>query len=122
MIQIPIARSGNLSLASTVQMRLNNGSAIAGRDFIGALSTVRFAVGQAIAWLTLSILGNKQYEADKTLTVTIVDANEANAPSHQSSAIVTILNDDPVFQKGKGRSGAKEVKKRSKVKQTKRRK
>ncbi|MGI0483796.1 DUF4347 domain-containing protein [Pantanalinema rosaneae CENA516] len=123
-ILLAITRSDNLSQAASVQVQLSNGSAIAGRDFVGGVITVSFAAGQAVAYLPVQILGNRQSEPDKTLHLSLVGLSEVGHYGGQAQASLTIVNDDPssrpIFRKGKGRSGIKVKKpKHRKVKRRK---
>ncbi|MBL1178951.1 beta strand repeat-containing protein, partial [Pantanalinema sp. GBBB05] len=110
-ILLAMTRSGNLSQAASVQVQLSNGSAIAGRDFVGGVITVSFAAGQSVAYLPVQILGNRQPESDKTLNLSLVGLSEPGNYGEQTQASLTIINDDPlshtIFRKGKGRSGIK---------------
>ncbi|MBL1179034.1 DUF4347 domain-containing protein [Pantanalinema sp. GBBB05] len=123
-IPLAITRSGNLSQAASVQVQLSNGSAIAGRDFVGGVITVSFAVGQSVAYLPVQILGNRRSESNKTLNLSLVGLSEAGRYGDQAHSSLTIVNDDPtsrkIFHRGKGRSGIKS--KTSKHRKLKRRK
>jgi len=106
-VPLAITRSDNLTRDSLVQVQLSNGSAIAGQDFVGGVITINFAVGQAIAYLPIQLMGNSQYEADKTLNLSFVGFSEEGGYGYQAYSSLTIVNDDTLFQRGSGRSGMK---------------
>jgi len=106
-VPFAITRSDNLTRESSVQVQLSNGSAIAGQDFVGGVITINFAVGQAIAYLPVQLVGNSQYEADKTLNLSFVGFSEEGGYGNQAYSSLTIVNDDTLFQRGSGRSGMK---------------
>ncbi|MBW4654109.1 MAG: DUF4347 domain-containing protein [Kaiparowitsia implicata GSE-PSE-MK54-09C] len=104
-VRIPLIRSGNVSQAGSVKVRLLDGSAIAGRDFLGGVTRVNFAAGQTTAWVPLRVLGNTAYQPDRNLTMALFGFSHVGAYSKQRAATVTLVDDDILFQRGVGFSG-----------------
>jgi hypothetical protein len=76
----------------TVDWRTEDGSALAGTDYVQASGTITFQPGQTRAEVTVQIIGNTLPEPDKTFRVVLSDP--AGALLGTSVATVTILNDD----------------------------
>jgi hypothetical protein len=94
---VAIKRSGNLTVSSSVQVRLTGGTAIAGKDFVNELITVTFAAGQDTATVPIKILGDRDYGAqNESLTLSLVSLDpDATVEPTQPQTTLTLINDDP---------------------------
>jgi hypothetical protein len=76
----------------TVELRSEDGSAVAGSDYTPQSGTLRFAPGRNRAWVNVWIVGDRVPERDETFTVVLSDAAGASVGTTRVSA--TILDDD----------------------------
>ena len=90
----------NLTLSSamgvpvSVDFATADGSAAAGSDYVATNGTVVFAPGATNQTVVVAVIGNRNYEPDKTFSVTL--ANPTNVAIDAASGTGTILNDDPI--------------------------
>jgi uncharacterized delta-60 repeat protein len=103
---ITLTRTGNISVASSVQYEtsdssglnncdVNSGSASARCDYTAVAGTVNFIAGQASATFDVPIINDVYTEGSETLTLTL--RNPANAIlGTPSAATLTIQDNDPV--------------------------
>ena len=90
---IPVNRTGDTSLAASVEYSINNDTAQSGQDFIGSSGTLNFAPGQTIAEIMVDIIEDDLVETDETFSVAIGQATGAVLGTIRT-AIVTIEDDD----------------------------
>ena len=91
----------NLTLSSamgvpvSVNFATADGSAAAGTDYVATNGMVVFAPGTTNQTVAVTVIGNRNYELDKTFTVNL--SNPTNVASLTSlRGTGTILNDDPI--------------------------
>jgi len=90
----------NLTLSSamgvpvSVNFATADGSAVAGSDYIATNGMVIFAPGITNQTIAVAVIGNRNYEPDKTFSVTL--SNPTNIAIDAASGTGTILNDDPI--------------------------
>ena len=94
----------------TVDYATSDGTAIAGSDYTGTSGTLTIPAGQASGTIAVSVSGDKTYEPNETLTLTL--SNPAGASIVVGTATGTILNDDRILttlstKLAKGRSAIK---------------
>ena len=92
-VTFKLVRSGDLSSASSVSVDTSSGTATAGFDFTAVSTTVNFAIGETTKTVTVSIAGDAAVELNETFTVTL--SNPTNVTIVNSTATVTITDDDP---------------------------
>jgi Ca2+-binding RTX toxin-like protein len=85
-----LTRGGDLSQPATVSYSTAPGTATPNDDFIPTAGTVTFAAGQAIATVTVTILGDTLAEADETVILNVV----GNFVGGVASGTGTIVNDE----------------------------
>ena len=78
----------------TVDYATSDGTATAGSDYTGASGTLTIPAGQASGTIAVSVSGDKTYEPNETLTLTL--SNPVGATIVVGSATGTILNDDRI--------------------------
>ena len=79
----------------TVQYAAQNGTAVAGTDFVATSGhTLTFAPGDTAKQATISVLGDTQSEADETFRLLL--SNPVHATIGDGTAIATVVNDDGV--------------------------
>jgi Calx-beta domain len=76
----------------TVDYATSDGTATAGSDYTGASGTLTIPAGQASGTIAVSVSGDKTYEPNETLTLTL--SNPVGATIVVGAATGTILNDD----------------------------
>ena len=79
----------------TVDYATTNGTATAGSDYTGASGTLTIPAGQASGTISVSVIGDKTYEPNESLTLTL--SNPAGAKIVVGTATGTILNDDRIL-------------------------
>jgi serralysin len=87
-----IVRSGDLSLASSVNYSTANGSATAGSDYSAANGTISFAPGQATATVAVNVINDSLVENPETLTLNL--SGGTNVAIADGVANGTINSDD----------------------------
>ncbi|MBW4686428.1 MAG: DUF4347 domain-containing protein [Komarekiella atlantica HA4396-MV6] len=114
-VTFTVSRSGKTGVASTVDYAFTS-TATFGSDYNNILiksgevsligefidgnssGTLKFAVGEKTKTITVDVLGDKAFELDENLTVTLSNPNLTAAPENStiitSSATVDIINDD----------------------------
>lgn len=89
----------NLSAKSTdsitVAFSTQDGTALAGSDYVAKTDTLTFAPGVTSQQINIPVNGDLLNEADETFSVSLSNARNATLPT-ASSANVTLQNDDPV--------------------------
>lgn len=78
----------------TVDYATSDGTATAGSDYTGASGTLTIPAGQASGTIAVSVSGDKTYEPNEALTLTL--SNPVGATIVVGSATGTILNDDRI--------------------------
>ena len=84
--------SSPMGLPVSVDFATADGSAVAGLDFVATNGTVLFAPGVTNRTIAVAVIGNFNYEWDKSFQVNL--SNPTNAAIDLSQATGTILNDD----------------------------
>src|SRR5262245_64702633 len=64
-----VTRSGDLESAVQVDYATQNGSAVAGIDYVATSGTLSFAAHQATATITVRVFGNRVFQANRAFTV-----------------------------------------------------
>jgi len=94
----------------TVDYATSGGTATAGSDYTATSGTLTIPAGQASGTIAVSVSGDKTYEPNETVTLTL--SNPAGASIVVGTATGTILNDDRILttlstKLAKGRSAIK---------------
>jgi hypothetical protein len=76
----------------TVAYSTANGSAVAGRDFIGQTGVLTFAPGVLQQFIFVEIIGDTVVESDETFQIVL--SSPSGAPIADANGTVTIVNDD----------------------------
>jgi len=87
-----VTRTGDLSVASSVDFTTTNGSASAPEDFQAASGTLIFAAGESVKTIAVSVNGDTAIEADESMNVVL--SNPIGATIADGQAQGTIENDD----------------------------
>ena len=87
-----IARSGDLSGASSVSYATANGTAVSGSDYTGATGTITFAAGQATATVTVPITNDTLVESPESFYLHLTGGS--NVTIARGSGLGTINSDD----------------------------
>ncbi|MFN2454726.1 MAG: Calx-beta domain-containing protein [Pyrinomonadaceae bacterium] len=93
-VTITVNRSGDNSAPATIDYAASNGTATAGRDYAATNGTFFFAEGESSKTFTVPIIDDIFNEGNETVNLTI--SNPAGATNAQSSAVLTILDNDPL--------------------------
>ena len=80
----------------TVGYTLTDGTASAGSDYTATTGTLTFGDGQATMPLLINIINNAVVEPSETFNVSLVNPSSGTALGSQSTATVTIVDDDRV--------------------------
>ena len=91
-ITFNLTLSAPMGLPVSVDFATADGSAWSGLDFVATNGTVMFAPGVTNQTLTVAVIGNLNYELDKSFQVNL--SNPTNAPIDIGQSTGTILNDD----------------------------
>jgi uncharacterized repeat protein (TIGR03806 family) len=91
-LSFPVSLSSASGLDVTASYQSNDGSAIAGEDYVAASGQVVISAGSTSATISITVSGDTVYEADETFDVSLTAP--ANASLLDGSATGTIVNDD----------------------------
>ncbi len=91
---ITVERTGDLSIASSVVVAVNAGSATAGDDFAGGLQTVAFDVGETSKTFDVAIVNDQIVEADETIQIVLVAPKTGALLGANTSETLTIVDED----------------------------
>jgi hypothetical protein len=94
---ITVQRSGPVTGAASVVYATSNGTAIAGTDYTETSGTLNFAANETTKTFEIPITQDGANEGNETINVTLSDANGTQLGT-RSTAVVTILDDDPATQ------------------------
>jgi uncharacterized repeat protein (TIGR01451 family) len=86
--------SSPVGLPVSVDFATSGNSAVDGVDYVGANGTVIFPPGSTNQTVTVSAIGNRDYEPDKNFQVNL--SNPTNISIEINQGTGTILNDDPI--------------------------
>ncbi len=92
----------DLSEASTTPVTLNytlqNGTALAGRDYVGGNGSVTFAVGQTHAEVSVQLLADVAREGDETFTLAVSPSYPAQiSPATAPARATAVVRDGTIF-------------------------
>ena len=95
---ITLLRSGSTNQAFTVRYATTNGTATAGLDYLGATNTLSFAAGQLSNTFSLFITNDTLVEGEETILLSFTNVTAGIDVSGQSTAVLTILDDERFVQ------------------------
>ena len=95
-LQFVVSRTGDTSIASTVDYATANGSAKAGNDYTAKTGTLSFAAGETSKTINVATTDDSLIESDETVTLTLSDAGNGGTIA-DGAAIGTIADEDFAF-------------------------
>jgi hypothetical protein len=96
-VTITVNRTDGTDCDVAVDYQTANGTATAGSDYAATSGTLTVPAGQASATFTVTITNDTSDEPDETFTVTLSNPGGGATLGAQTSATVTILDDDFPF-------------------------
>ena len=94
---ITITRTGGSSGAVSVQYATSNGTALSGSDYTSASGTLNWANGDAASkTFVVPIINDSRNEANESIDLSLTNPAGGAALGGPSSAVLTIIDDDPV--------------------------
>lgn len=94
-VAIKLLRSGDPSVAFTVNVSTSNGTAVSGVDFTAVTNnTVSFAAGQAEATVNVTIATRTGFQGDRAFNVVLSDPSTGASLATPSSTTVTIVESE----------------------------
>ena len=105
-IMVTVMRSGGDAGQVTVDYATADGTALAGEDYQGNAGTLTFLDGETSRTFTVTILDDAVHEADESLTLTLGNPGGGAVLGSPTSAVLTILDNDPAPQPGSLSLGA----------------
>ncbi len=97
-VLIGVTRSADTNTAATVNFATSASSATSGSDFIATNGTLAFAPGENIQFLTVPIQNDALKESSETFRVALSSPTAGTTLGSQTTATVTILDNDPGVQ------------------------
>ncbi len=97
-VTITVTRTSGNTGSVQVGYATSNGTATAGSDYTAASGTLSWAAGDtANKTFTVTIAGDTAYESDETVHLTLSAPTNGATLGAQSTAVLTIRNDDPAL-------------------------
>ncbi|HEY9301786.1 MAG TPA: Calx-beta domain-containing protein, partial [Phormidium sp.] len=93
-LAVTVIRSGGLEGPASATVNLSNGTATAPADYNNSPITVNFANGQTSQVITIPIVDDTLVEPEETVNLTLVNPSPGATIGTQSTAILTILDND----------------------------
>lgn len=97
---ITVARSGDNSLAATVNYATTDNSAIAGSDYTATSGILSLAPGETLKTFVVPILNDGAVEALETLNLALSSPSSGSSLGTQATATLSIVDNDPAPQTG----------------------
>lgn len=91
---VTVDLSNPSDLPITIDFATNDGSAIAGQDYVAANGTITFAPGEQSKSITIQVNGDNEFEVDEDFEVILSNASEGAYLPYYPETDVDILNDD----------------------------
>jgi hypothetical protein len=83
-----VTRSGDLASAVQVNFATQDGTALAGVDYVATSGTLAFTPNQTVGTIAVPVIGNTIFQADRTFTVTLSNATaSASFAAQQTFAV-----------------------------------
>nr|WP_254175499.1 Calx-beta domain-containing protein [Planktothrix tepida] len=92
--QVEVARSGDLSQQSSVDVVLTSGTAISGTDFKAGAIPLTFAPNQDKQTVPIEIIGNVRVQPDRTLQLSFANFDKNGQAGNDNPTTVVTINDD----------------------------
>ena len=93
---ITVTRTGTTNIATSVSYATSNGTATAGADYTAVSGTLSFATGETSKTFSVPIVNDSLKEANETINLTLSNVTGSAALAAPSTAVLTIIDDDPV--------------------------
>jgi hypothetical protein len=95
-VSIPVVLDKASSLPVTINYTTEDISAVAGSDYVAKSGTLTFNPGQTSKNITLTVLGDYNFELSESLKVKL--SNATNAEFTNTESIVNITNNDVIYK------------------------
>jgi hypothetical protein len=95
-IEIPVTLDQSSTLPIMIDYSTEDISAMAGSDYVATSGTLTFDPGQTSKNITLTVLGDYDFELSESLKVKL--SNPTNAEFTNTESIVTITNNDVIYK------------------------
>lgn len=93
---VPVARSGDLSRAVTIEYGVTGLDATPGQDFIATTGTVTLTPGQASGVIPVTILDDNLSEATETAVVSLINVDSGFLQAPRTARVEILDNENPV--------------------------
>jgi CSLREA domain-containing protein/fimbrial isopeptide formation D2 family protein len=93
---ITITRTGGSAGTATIQIATSNGTGVAGTDYTAVSQTVTFNDGETSKVVNVPITDNLNNQPNRTVNLTLSNAGGSGQPGSPLTAVLTILDDDPI--------------------------
>ena len=91
-VAMVIKRSGGMTGSVTVNYATANGTALAGKDYTAKSGAAVFASGQSAVTISVPMLANKTYQANRTFLFKLVSCSAGAALGTSATAVQTICD------------------------------
>jgi CSLREA domain-containing protein len=93
---ITITRAGGSAGTATIQIATSNGTGVAGTDYTAVSQTVTFNDGETSKIVNVPITDNLNNQPNRTVNLTLSNVGGSGQPGSPLTAVLTILDDDPI--------------------------
>jgi hypothetical protein len=96
-VPLTVFRTGNTSVAASVNYAVTGGTATVGDDFTINEGTLTFGVGSGVRTIPLTIVDDAAVEPDETLVVTLSEPGVSTELGSPATMTVTITDNEPAI-------------------------
>lgn len=93
-VTVTVTRSGDTSIASTINYSTTNGSARQPDDYTSTTGSLQFAAGETSKTFTIPIIDDALVEGNETLNVVLSSPSGVSVEGSPFTTTITILDDD----------------------------
>jgi uncharacterized repeat protein (TIGR01451 family) len=93
-VTVSVTRSGNTTLATTINFATSNGSATQPNDYTSTTGSLQFAPGETVKTFTIPIINDALVEGNETINVVLSSPGGGGVEGSPFTSSIVILDDD----------------------------
>jgi hypothetical protein len=93
-VTVSVTRSGNTSLATTINYATSNGSATQPSDYTSVSGSLQFAAGETVKSFVVPIIDDAMVEGTETINVSLTSPSVGSVEGSPFTTTIVVLDDD----------------------------